>query len=392
MQRWLRRSFRLLLALAFLFGSALLIDAFIPVPDPELRERLSKATFEEVELLVAEEVHRLGVTALSVTEISGDAAPRTLRFARAERGGLMQVASLSKTVAAAVILIVAEEQGVDLDDDVRGQINSLDIRMLEGGLRPLTLRQLLSHTSGASQAFYVGFERGDATPTTAEVIEAPYRIYEVQLRFDGVVGEFRYAGGGYTIAQLWAEDLLGAPFSEIAKEKLLEPLGMRQSTFEQPLRRSDLAHLTLIGADAHFDPTEGVFHNLDDSWNIYPEKAAAGLWSTSRDYAIFAAALLDAASDEQSPIPKSVAVEMLSPQVETGYETGSYYGLGTMLQVGRMGKVESVSHSGANAGYRAYFIAQPKREDRPRRIVTVIGNTSNSARLIKAIGAGLLAR
>lgn len=379
-------------------GSILLAGVFVfhgnsqPALDPELRGKVANVAPDELQKIVAAEAEKLGVTALSITLIEGTAPAQSHYIGRAQAGGLMQAASLSKAVAAAVILIIADKEGVGIDDDIRPQVTSLDFASLEGGDRPITLRQLLSHTTGASQSGYPGYPRGDELPSTAEVIGAPPRFFESRLTFDGTPGEFRYSGGGYTIAQLWAEDMTGEDFAALAERHLLEPLGMEQSTFAQPIDPSAIAPLKIVGADSEFDPMSGVFSSLDDSWHNYPEQAAAGLWTTSHDYARFAAALVDAASGVENAISQKIAHEMISPQVETGWETGSHYGLGIMVKLDEDGAVTDVSHTGANAGYRALFIAKPASAETQRRVVAIMANTASSPQLNREIGEALVER
>ncbi len=365
---------------------------FEPSLDPGFEQKLAKAEPEGIRELIAAEAENLGVTALSVTVLEAGQEPQSHYFGRAKQGGLMQVASLSKAVAATAILILAEQQGVGLDGDIRGQVTSVDIASLEGGDRPVTLRQLLSHTTGASQSGYPGYPRGSALLSTADVIDAPPRIFESQLVFDGVPGEFRYSGGGYTIAQLWAEDTTGKSFEAIADELLLGSLGMEQSTFAQPLDEADIAPLAMVGADSGFAPTQGVFSAIENSWHVYPEKAAAGLWSTSEDYARFAAALLDAAAGEENPIPAKIARAMLTPEAETDFMPGTRYGFGVMLTPKGDGGIANVWHTGANAGYRTLFMARPGSAEKPRRVVVSLGNTARAAELNQAIGKVLLER
>ncbi|MBV7259864.1 serine hydrolase domain-containing protein [Erythrobacter crassostreae] len=378
--------------LALSIGALVLASIFEPSLDPDFEKNLTAATPDEMQSLIAKEAAKLGVTAVSITVIDGDQAPESHYVGRARADGLMQVASLSKAAAAASILIVADQKGVGLDDDIREQITSLDIAALEGGDRPVTLRQLLSHSTGASQSGYPGYARDASLPSTAEVINDPPRIFESQLAFDGEPGEFRYSGGGYTIAQLWAEDVTGKAFHKLAEEVLLKPLGMAESTFAQPIDEAAIAPLVIVGADAGFDPTEGVFSSLEDSWHVYPEQAAAGLWTTSRDYARFIAALMDAATGTENAIPTEVATAMVTPQAETKWEPGSFYGLGIVLTVDDAKNQTDVWHTGANAGYRSYFVARAVTTETARRVVVVSANTASSSYLNRAIGDALMAR
>ncbi len=354
-----------------------------PMVGAEVREQLETAASADISRIIGDEAERLGVTAMSVTVLEADAEPQSLYFGRAAEGGLFQAASLSKAVAAAVILTLAEREDVALDDDIRGQITSVDIASLSGGDRAITLRQLLSHTTGASQSGYPGYPRDSDLPTTADIISAPPRIFESTLAFDGTPGEFLYSGGGYMIAQLWAEDVSGMPFEALADELLFDPLSLEQSTFSQPIDEAAIAPLTLVGADASFDALDGVFTSVEDSWHDYPEQAAAGLWTTSHDYARFAAALLDAADGADNAISSDVAKAMIAPQV--ALEEGQHYGLGTQLVMKDDGSIRFVSHSGANTGYRALFSARPRTDDKPHRVVVSFTNTTSGASLNEAV-------
>lgn len=384
-----------ILLIGLAFGGLVLAGYFDPRPDPDFESKLTKAADHEIEAMIAKDADRQSVTALGFYVEGSDGTNKQYQFGRYEAGSLMQAASLSKAVAAAIILTVAYNEGVGLDDDIRSQITSLDIAALEGADRPVTLRQLLSHTAGASQSGYPGYPRGDKIPTTAEVIAAPPRFFESALTFDSEIAEFRYSGGGYTIAQLWAQDVSGKDFASLASEVLLRPLGMTNSTFAQPIDEAvgDLPAIT--GADAGFDPTQALFTSLDNSWNNYPEQAAAGLWTTPAEYALFVNALLDAAAGENSAISAQVAIAMLTPQVQTpwGDEPGKFhYGLGVSLELDSKGQVTRVSHTGANAGYRAHFIAVPATGNAPAKIAVSMANTGNAAPLNAAIVNALIAR
>jgi CubicO group peptidase (beta-lactamase class C family) len=180
-------------------------------------------------------------------------------------GTLFAAGSISQAVAALVALLVLE-----LDDD---------------------LRRLLSHTSGAHVEFYPGYERGADVPSLAEV--------RAEVSFDSsAVGTFRYSGGGYVVLQSLLEEATGTPFARLADEVVLDPLGMRDSTFEQPLP-----------ADLHARAAR-------DDWHVYPEAAAAGLWTTPEDLARFAVAIQSALAGHASPIPQAVAELMVEPQAE----------------------------------------------------------------------------
>ena len=180
-------------------------------------------------------------------------------------GALFAAGSISKAVTALVALLV-----LDLDDE---------------------LRRLLSHTSGADTEFFPGYERGAPTPSLVQV--------RAQVAFDTArAGSFRYSGGGYVVVQSLLEEAAEQPFAVLARERVLEPLGMLDSTFEQPL------------------PTGLHARAARDDWHVYPEAAAAGLWTTPTDLARFAAAVQSALAGRPGPVPRAIAEQIVEPQVE----------------------------------------------------------------------------
>src|SRR5690606_21638422 len=89
----------------------------------------------------------------------------------------------------------------------------------------------------------------------------------------------KYSGGGYTILQLALTDSTGRPFAEILQNAVLGPLGMTRSAFEQPLSPARDRN----AARGHGE--DGT--SMGAKWHVYPELAAAGLWTTPLDLAKF---------------------------------------------------------------------------------------------------------
>ena len=90
-------------------------------------------------------------------------------------------------------------------------------------------------------------------------------------------GGYKYSGGGILIAQVALTDAVGKEFTQLMREWVLDPIGMTNSTYEQPLPASRARH----AARAH--SSEGKA--MDAKWHVYPELAAAGLWTTPSDLA-----------------------------------------------------------------------------------------------------------
>ncbi|MGH7662700.1 MAG: serine hydrolase [Gemmatimonadaceae bacterium] len=260
---------------------------------------------------------------------------------------LFQAASISKPVAAAAMLQLVEDELLDLDADINDQLRSWHLpenRFTAG--RPVTLRAILTHTAGLTVHGFPGYASGDSIPTAAEVLDGAGNTDPV--RADTTPGTmWRYSGGGYTVAQVLVEDVTGDSFAAVMQREVLDPFGMRQSTYVQPLpaSRADDA------AVAHGDDGAPV----DGLWHTYPEQAAAGLWTTPADLARFALGIRAAYRGEPgAALEPANAREMLSEHM-------SGWGLGP--SVAGAGDSLRFSHGGANAGYRAFFVLYPATGD-----------------------------
>ena len=310
-------------------------------------------TFEGEEGLRASLEERraeLGVPAVSVAVLrDGEIHWAGAYGSDVDESTLFQAASLSKTVAAAGLITLANERGVSLDDDLSGDLPADLIATINPGGIPLTLRKLLSHTNGAAVSGFPGYPAGSAVPTTQEVVlgAGPTNTDPVLIS-PNPDGERRYSGGGYTIAQLWAETVTGETFPALMQRLVLEPVGMPRSTFSQAVPGGYPDDNMARAYDREGSPVES-------GWHIYPEMAAAGLWTTPTEFLTFIGALMAALDgDESRGIDPAVAQVMVIP-------VASDYGLG--IGAAPKGDTIRLSHSGSNRGFRCNFMAYPDRND-----------------------------
>lgn len=258
---------------------------------------------------------------------------------------LFQAASISKPVAAMGALRLVQDGVVGLDDDVNPHLSSWKVpnnaftHPENGRPRPVTLRSLLSHTAGLTVHGFPGYARDVPIPTAIEVLDGKGNTDPIRVDTPPG-GARRYSGGGYTVAQQLMVDAAGGEksFAELMKETVLEPLAMTDSTYEQPL--PDVLHSrAATGYRGDGTPVEGL-------WHVYPEMAAAGLWTTPTDLARFLIAVQRGAAGEDGPVLGAAMVaEMLAAPVEDGY------GLGLVLGEDRFG------HGGSNQGFRCTMTA-----------------------------------
>ena len=145
----------------------------------------------------------------------------------------------------------------------------------------VTLRRLLSHNAGVTVHGFPGYDRAGPIATLVQVLDGAPPANTPPIRVDTTPGAiWRYSGGGFTIMQQLLIDVTGTPFPRFLQQTVLGPIGMTSSSFEQPPAATRAA-LNASGYYADRTPVRG-------HWHVYPEMAAAGLWTTATDLARFA--------------------------------------------------------------------------------------------------------
>jgi CubicO group peptidase (beta-lactamase class C family) len=260
---------------------------------------------------------------------------------------LFQAASISKPVAAATALYYVESGLLGLYEDVNSRLRSWRVPENTWTRKgKVTLRELLSHTAGVTVSGFPGYAEGKELPSLKQILDGVKPANTPPIKVDIEIGSrFRYAGGGYTVLQQLLIDVLGRPFPYIVRDAVLIKLDMSQSTYEQPLPAA------LVGRAASGHRPDGSV--LPGKWHTYPEMAAAGLWTTPTDLALFAREIMLAKQGKSDRILSQVMVELMLTPVKEGAGLGFFVkGSGQDLQF---------SHSGGNEGFRCFMIAYPMR-------------------------------
>lgn len=252
---------------------------------------------------------------------------------------LFQAGSISKPVAALGALQLVDQGILALDADVNRYLMSWSIPSNEFVReQPVTLRALLSHRGGATVPSFPGYARDAQIPTLVQVLDGAPPANTPPVVIESIPGtQPRYSGGGFSIVQMIMQDVLPEPFPQAMDRLVFRPAGMHHSTFEQPLpARRHAAAAT--GHDGHGEAVPG-------KWHVYPEMAAAGLWSTATDLARLIIAVQDAlAGRDAGLLNRDLAREML-------HELSGAQGLG--FAVGGEGDTVYFGHDGANRGFQA---------------------------------------
>ena len=255
---------------------------------------------------------------------------------------LFQAASISKPVFALAVLHLVDEGKLNLDTNVNEYLRTWKLPDNEFTReQKVTLRRILSHSAGLTVHGFPGYEAGAPLPTTEQILDGAAPSNTAAIRVDVVPGtQYRYSGGGYTLAQLLLREVTGRPLPEYMRDTVLAPLGMSQSTYEQPLPAARAAQATFA---YHGDgsPVAGGPH-------LYPEMAAAGLWTTPSDLARYALGVREALAGKSKIISAATARAMVTPVL-------GEHGIGPVI--GGSTARKFYSHNGGNEGYRCALVA-----------------------------------
>ncbi|HEY1472201.1 MAG TPA: serine hydrolase [Candidatus Acidoferrum sp.] len=251
---------------------------------------------------------------------------------------LFQAGSISKPVAATAALHMVEQGKLALDENVNNKLKSWKVPDNEfTQTEKVTLRRLMSHTAGLTVHGFPGYDVDAPLPSIVQILNGEKPANTEPIRVDIVPGtKFRYSGGGVTIEQLLMTDVSGKPFPVLLRETVLDKIGMADSSYEQPLPPSRAA-ATAGGAYWDGKPVHG-------KWHIYPEMAAAGLWTTPTDLAHFAIEIaLSKNGKSHRVLSQKMTNTMLTPVLEEA-------GLGFFMDAQNPGQF---GHNGADEGFQA---------------------------------------
>ena len=280
-----------------------------PAQDAGRRQKLA-AAFPEIERALAEwaeRVHAPGATmgilvdgelVWTRTAGAGDAAARTA----VTPDTVFRIASMTKSVTALAILKLRDEGKLSLDDEIGRLVPELqDLEYPTRDSPKLTIRHLLTHSEG----FPEDNPWGDRQLARDQQTMSAWM--RAGIPFSTVPGTaFEYSNYGFAILGQIVERVSKQPYDRYVIERILRPLGMRDSTFE--------------GAGIPADRIAHGFRWADGAWKAEPELAhgtfgaMGGLWTSTRDLARYVAFHMDAwpprDAVETGPVRRSSVREM----------------------------------------------------------------------------------
>ena len=281
---------------------------------------------------------------------------------------LFQAGSISKPIFALGVMRLVEQGKLDLDEDVNRYLRSWKVPA-NGSWQPrVTLRQILGHAAGLTVHGFPGYGTDEPVPSLVQVLSGAPPANTAPVLVNMLPGaQFRYSGGGTTVAQLLVTDLLGKAFPALMRELVLDPLGMARSSYEQPLPEERAR----TAATAHPWKSRPV----PGRWHIYPEMAAAGLWTTPSDLARAGTSVQRALQGgEGTLLSRATVTEMLTPS-----RASDQIGIGFFLE----GKEPAArfGHEGWDEG----FVARVTFHKTVGKGAVVMVNSNEGAPLIEEI-------
>ncbi|MGV0753458.1 serine hydrolase [Empedobacter brevis] len=293
-----------------------------------LKERMNFYEVNAVSIAVVKDYKIEWIKAYGLADVS-EKRPTTTET-------LFQAASISKSFNSLGILKLVEAQKLNLDKDFNTFLKTwkFPYDSISKG-RKINIAQLLNHTAGLSVGGFGGYEKGQALPSITQILDGakPANSNAVRSIFEPGL-KFQYSGGGTTVSQLILEDTTGEEYADYMLKNVLQPLGMKQSSFNQP-PSANKKNLLATGYNGKIEVV-GKYH-------IYPEQAAAGLWTNPTDLAKY---IIDTQLSLQGKSNKVLSKEMSIERLENN--------LGVFVQ--NYNGTKYFGHSGGNEGFVCHYI------------------------------------
>jgi CubicO group peptidase (beta-lactamase class C family) len=253
---------------------------------------------------------------------------------------VFHVASVSKQFTAMALVLLEQDGKLSLDDDVHKYLPELP----DYG-HPITLRQLLQHTSGVRdqwQTLALAGWRLDDVITQQQILRLLF--HQKELNF--IPGtRHLYSNGGYTLAAEVVARASGKPFPDFCQERIFSPLAMTRTHFHQDHHR--IVHDRAYSYEKNGDGWQALPLN-------YANVGATSLFTTAPDLARW----LD--NFREPKVGGRKAIQRLEEQAVLADSNKVDYALG--LAIGQYRGLKTISHGGGDAGYRSFVLWFPEQE------------------------------
>jgi CubicO group peptidase (beta-lactamase class C family) len=237
-----------------------------------------------------------------------------------ETDSIFRIMSMTKPITATAVMILAEEGKLSIDDPVEKYIPAFAHANLKDGapVRGLTIRHLLTHTSG------LGGEQ-----LCEKTLEATAEMLATRP-FDFQPGERWQYGPSVNVCGRIVEVVSGQPFEDFLAERIIQPLGMKDTTFyptPEQCRRVAVSYVQ--GSGGKLAPATGL---AIDKPGVTAPSPSGGLYSTAEDMFRFYQMILNGGESDGHRIVSPESVRAMTTvqtgDFETGFTPGNGWGLG----------------------------------------------------------------
>lgn len=260
---------------------------------------------------------------------------------------MYRIASVTKMFVAATTMRLVEQGILDLDAPVRTYVPWLTFSRPEATER-MTLRHLLSHTGGLPKAFTPNGPKDECFLEVAMREELPH----VPMAHVPGDGAYEYANWGTRVASFIDQTVMGKPFSQVAKEQLLEPLGMDRTTFHL---REVATYPVSVPHEVAEDGSLRVIHSMSENGASF---ASGGLYSNVYDLCKFARMLMNGGRNDAGGqvLQEKTLQQMFTPHADRA-EPGDRYGLN--IHIHKFGNRDLYGHLGCVPPYATSVFTDP---------------------------------
>ncbi|WP_047045701.1 serine hydrolase domain-containing protein [Vibrio mexicanus] len=266
------------------------------------------------------------------------------------------IASLSKPITATAVIILEQQGKIDISQPITTYIP--DLKLADGRENDLTIRRLMSHTSGlSSQNFRYQYQPNDSLESLIDLMAQASLYAEPDENW-------YYSNLGYDLLGLLVERVSGQSFAQFLKDSLFTPLGMDSSGTPQHLPIETTGHISLMRVSipvrshpAEADIPSGYLLSSADDYNRFLRFQRDGLGNDGQ--AILSMSALKLMHDAAS-IPQAYSY---------GWSHDTYFGM------------KGIGHDGDVDGYLAKAVYIPEAD----LSVVILSNSYNLPQSLFAI-------
>ena len=293
-------------------------------------------------------------------DAQGWADPEHRSFIRVD--SIFWIASMSKPITAIAVLMLVEEGKLSLDDPIAKYVPELaGLKTPDGQTPRITLRHLLTHTSGIREATD---EETKAARTLSDLIPA---FASKPLAFEPG-SKWKYCQSGILTLGRIVEIVSDMPFEVFLRKRIFDPLGMKDTTFYLSEAQMPRWVIPAKREGEQLVPTEiGLLYGHPPTWGDHYPASNGGLFSTAPDYTRLAQMLLNGGVLDGRRYLTAESVRMMSTvqtgDLVTGFTPGNGWGLGVCIVRQPQGITEMLSPGtfGHGGAYGTQFWIDTKR-------------------------------